>query len=55
MRKKIHNHFPIEGWNAINMLIRPSERRGGAADDMGDLVEFNRPSERRGCRATIHE
>ena len=37
------------------MFIRPSERRGGATDDMGDLVEFNCPSERRGRRATIHE
>ena len=30
-----YTHFPIESWDAINMFT----------DDMGDLVEFNRPSE----------
>ena len=37
------------------MFIRPSERRRGAEDDRSDLVEFNRPSDDRGRRATIHE
>ena len=41
-----YTDFPIECWDALKMFIRPSERRDGAADDMGDLVEFNRPRER---------
>ena len=37
------------------MSVRPGERKSGAAaDHMGDLVEFNRPSGRWGRRGTIH-
>ena len=53
-KKMYYNHFPIESWDALNMFVRPSERSSGAEDDIGDLVKFNRPSDLRGRRATIH-
>ena len=35
------------------MFICPSERRGCAEDDRGDLVEFNRSSERKGAAEAV--
>ena len=44
--EKYYTDFPIESLDALKMFIRLSERRAGAADDMVELVEFNRPYER---------
>ena len=44
--KIVYTDFPIESLDALKMFIRPSELRAGDADHTGDLVEFNRRSER---------
>ena len=44
--EKVYTNFPIESLDALKLFIRPIERGVGAADHMGDSVEFYRPSDR---------